>query len=49
MRDLLLRGGRLWGRDGPAADILVKGGLINRIAPGLKAGRAVARTGAVLR
>jgi cytosine deaminase len=37
MSDLLLRGGRLWGRDGPAADILVKGGVIDRIGPGLEA------------
>ena len=37
MSDLLLRGGRLWGRDDPAADILVKGGVIERIGPGLGA------------
>src|SRR5262245_10674703 len=37
MSDLLLRGGRLWGRDDPAADILVKGGVIERIGPGLEA------------
>jgi cytosine deaminase len=37
MSDLLLRGGRLWGRDDPAADILVKGGVIDRIEPGLEA------------
>jgi cytosine deaminase len=37
MSDLLLRGGRLWGRDDPAADVLVKGGVIDRIEPGLEA------------
>jgi cytosine/creatinine deaminase len=37
MSDLLLRGGRLWGRDDPAADILVRGGVIDRIGPGLEA------------
>jgi cytosine/creatinine deaminase len=37
MSDLLLRGGRLWGRDDAAADILVKGGVIDRIEPGLEA------------
>jgi cytosine/adenosine deaminase-related metal-dependent hydrolase len=37
MSVLLLRGGRLWGRDDPAADILVKGGVIDRIEPGLQA------------
>jgi cytosine deaminase len=36
MSDLLLRGGRLWKRDDPA-DILVKGGVIDRIEPGLEA------------
>ena len=36
MSDLLLRGGRLWKRDDPA-DILVKGGVIGRIGPGLEA------------
>jgi cytosine deaminase len=37
MSDLLLRGGRLWRRDDPAADVLVKGGVIDRIEPGLSA------------
>jgi cytosine deaminase len=37
MGDLLLRGARLWGRADPAADILVKGGAIDRIEPGLQA------------
>jgi cytosine deaminase len=37
MSDLLLRGGRLWGRDDPAADILVRDGVIDRIEPGLEA------------
>jgi cytosine deaminase len=37
MSHLLLRGGRLWKRDDPAADILVKGGVIDRIEPGLEA------------
>ena len=34
--DLLLRGGRPWGHDGPA-DILVRGGVIDRIGPDLDA------------
>jgi cytosine/creatinine deaminase len=34
--DLLLRGGRPWGYDGPA-DILVRGGVIDRIGPDLDA------------
>jgi cytosine deaminase len=37
MSDLLLRGGRLWGRADPAADVLIKGGMIDRIEPGLQA------------
>jgi cytosine deaminase len=37
MSDLLLRGGRLWGRDDPATDILVRDGVIDRIEPGLQA------------
>jgi cytosine deaminase len=37
MSDLLLRGGRLWGRDDPAADIRVRDGVIDRIEPGLEA------------
>jgi cytosine deaminase len=37
MSDLLLRGGRLWGRDAPAADILIRAGVIDRIEPGLAA------------
>src|SRR5256714_15644250 len=37
MSDLVLRGGWLWGRDGPAADILVRDGVIARIEPGLEA------------
>src|SRR5881275_2581231 len=37
MSDLLLRGGRLWGRDDPAADILVRDGMIDRIEPDLEA------------
>src|SRR3989440_11087783 len=37
MSELLLRGGRLWGRDDPAADILVRAGVIDRIEPGLQA------------
>lgn len=36
MTDLLLRGGRPWGYDGPA-DILVRGGAIGRIGPDLDA------------
>ena len=36
MTDLLLRGGRPWGFDGPA-DVLVRDGLIDRIEPGLQA------------
>jgi cytosine/creatinine deaminase len=34
MSDLLLRGGRPWGLDGPA-DVVVRGGLIERIEPGV--------------
>ena len=34
MSDLLLRGGRPWGLDAPA-DVLVRGGVIERIEPGL--------------
>jgi cytosine deaminase len=37
MSNLLLRGGRLWGRDDPAADVLVRDGGIGRIGPGLEA------------
>ena len=37
MPDLLLRGGRLWGLDGPA-DILVRDGVIARIEPGIAVG-----------
>ena len=36
MTDLLLRGGRPWGFEGPA-DVLVRDGLIDRIEPGLQA------------
>ena len=36
MTDLLLRGGRPWGFEGPA-DVLVRDGLIDRIEPGLEA------------
>ncbi len=36
MTDLLLRGGRPWGFDGPA-DVLVRDALIDRIEPGLQA------------
>jgi len=39
MSDLLLRGGRPWGADGPA-DVLVRAGVIERIAPGIDPGDA---------
>src|SRR5215203_3090618 len=39
MRDLLLRGGRPWGFDGPA-DVLVRAGAIERIEPGIGSGDA---------
>jgi cytosine/creatinine deaminase len=39
MGDVLLRGGRPWGQDG-AADVLVRDGRIELIAPGLEAADA---------
>jgi cytosine deaminase len=47
MTDLLLRGGRPWGFDGPA-DVLVRDGLIDRIEPGLQADAEVLEVGGIV-
>src|SRR5919107_419606 len=47
MADLLLRGARPWGSDGPA-DVLIRDGAIARIAPGIEADAEVLDIGGLL-